>query len=125
MLEVLQVLGDEHHRAVRVPDSARLGLPGQGLSTFFSTFNISRLGNASELIGLGRRALELGLSYAEQREVGDSVVTVAMIALVCPPVTSMTAGPEPRNGTWVRSMPATRLNSSAARCAAAPCPELA
>ena len=30
---------------------------------------------------------------------GDSVVTVAMIALVCPPVTSMTAGPEPRNGT--------------------------
>ncbi|MGH8961901.1 MAG: acyl-CoA dehydrogenase family protein [Jatrophihabitantaceae bacterium] len=61
--------------AVRVPDSARLGPVGGGLLTFLSTFNISRLGNASELIGLGRRALELGLRYAVQREVGDGVVT--------------------------------------------------
>ena len=60
---------------VRVPDSARLGPVGGGLQTFLSTFNISRLGNASELIGLGRRALELGLRYAGQREVGDGVVT--------------------------------------------------
>lgn len=60
---------------VRVPDSARLGPAGGGLQTFLSTFNISRLGNASELIGLGRRALELGLRYAGSREVGDSVVT--------------------------------------------------
>jgi alkylation response protein AidB-like acyl-CoA dehydrogenase len=60
---------------VRVPDSARLGPVGGGLQTFLSTFNISRLGNASELIGLGRRALELGLQYAGQREVGDGVVT--------------------------------------------------
>jgi alkylation response protein AidB-like acyl-CoA dehydrogenase len=60
---------------VRVPDSARLGEVGGGLQTFLSTFNISRLGNASELIGLGRRALELGLRYAGQREVGDGVVT--------------------------------------------------
>jgi alkylation response protein AidB-like acyl-CoA dehydrogenase len=60
---------------VRVPDSARLGPAGGGLQTFLATFNISRLGNASELIGLGRRALELGLRYATDREVGDSVVT--------------------------------------------------
>jgi alkylation response protein AidB-like acyl-CoA dehydrogenase len=60
---------------VRVPDSARLGPVGGGLQTFLSTFNISRLGNASELIGLGRRALEVGLQYASQREVGDGVVT--------------------------------------------------
>jgi alkylation response protein AidB-like acyl-CoA dehydrogenase len=60
---------------VRVPDSARLGPVGGGLKTFLSTFNISRLGNASELIGLGRRGLELGLQYAGEREVGDSVVT--------------------------------------------------
>ncbi len=38
---------------VRVPDSARLGPAGGGLQTFLSTFNISRLGNAAELIGLG------------------------------------------------------------------------
>jgi alkylation response protein AidB-like acyl-CoA dehydrogenase len=60
---------------VRVPDAARLGPAGGGLQTFLSTFNISRLGNASELIGLGRRALELGLRYADTREVGDGVVT--------------------------------------------------
>jgi alkylation response protein AidB-like acyl-CoA dehydrogenase len=60
---------------VRVPDSARLGEAGEGLTTFLSTFNISRLGNASELIGLGRRTLELGLRYATERQVGDSMVT--------------------------------------------------
>jgi alkylation response protein AidB-like acyl-CoA dehydrogenase len=60
---------------VRVPNGALLGGPGEGLQTFLSTFNISRLGNASELIGLGRRALELGLRYAGARQVGDSLVT--------------------------------------------------
>ncbi|MDT4943361.1 MAG: hypothetical protein QOH14_94 [Pseudonocardiales bacterium] len=60
---------------VRVPDAARLGPAGEGLQTFLSTFNISRLGNASELIGLGRRALELGLRYATERQVGDNMVT--------------------------------------------------
>jgi alkylation response protein AidB-like acyl-CoA dehydrogenase len=60
---------------VRVPDGALLGPPGGGLQTFLSTFNISRLGNASELIGLGRRALEEGLRYASERQVGDSRVT--------------------------------------------------
>jgi alkylation response protein AidB-like acyl-CoA dehydrogenase len=66
---------DVEFDSVRVPDSARLGPVGGGLQTFLSTFNISRLGNASELIGLGRRALELGLRYAGGREVGDGVVT--------------------------------------------------
>jgi alkylation response protein AidB-like acyl-CoA dehydrogenase len=61
--------------AVRVPAAAMLGPVGGGLQTFLSTFNISRLGNASELIGLGRRALELGLRYATERSVGDNVVT--------------------------------------------------
>jgi alkylation response protein AidB-like acyl-CoA dehydrogenase len=60
---------------VRVTDAALLGPPGGGLQTFLSTFNISRLGNASELIGLGRRSLEVGLRYATQRQVGDGKVT--------------------------------------------------
>jgi len=60
---------------VRVPASAVLGEPGRGMDTFFSTFNTSRLGNASELIGFGRRALADGIEYAEQRAVGDGVVT--------------------------------------------------
>jgi alkylation response protein AidB-like acyl-CoA dehydrogenase len=59
---------------VHVPDSSLLGAPGEGLKTFLSTFNASRLGNASELIGLGRRALALGLDYARDRQVAGGVV---------------------------------------------------
>ncbi|GAA1015103.1 acyl-CoA dehydrogenase [Acrocarpospora pleiomorpha] len=60
---------------VRIPASAILGEPGGGLQTFLSTFNVSRLGNASELIGLGRRAMAHAVEYAKQRIVGESVVT--------------------------------------------------
>ena len=60
---------------VRVPGSAVLGEAGRGMDTFFSTFNMSRLGNASELIGFGRRALADAIAYGSTREVGDSVVT--------------------------------------------------
>jgi alkylation response protein AidB-like acyl-CoA dehydrogenase len=66
---------DVHFENVQVGDADLLGPPGGGLKTFLSTFNVSRLGNASELIGLGRRALELGLQYATQRQVGDNMVT--------------------------------------------------
>lgn len=60
---------------VRVTDDALIGAPGEGLQTFLSTFNLSRLGNASELLGFARRSLTLGLDYARDREVGDSRVT--------------------------------------------------
>jgi alkylation response protein AidB-like acyl-CoA dehydrogenase len=60
---------------VRVSDSALLGVAGGGMQTFFSTFNVSRLGNASELIGWGRRALAQAIRYARVREVGSNVVT--------------------------------------------------
>jgi alkylation response protein AidB-like acyl-CoA dehydrogenase len=66
---------DVHFDNVRVPGTDLLGPPGGGMQTFLSTFNVSRLGNASELIGFGRRALELALRYAQQRQVGDSMVT--------------------------------------------------
>lgn len=59
---------------VRVPAGAILGVAGGGMDTFFSTFNVSRLGNASELIGFGRQALSDGIRYASERHVGDSVV---------------------------------------------------
>jgi alkylation response protein AidB-like acyl-CoA dehydrogenase len=57
--------------SVRVPNSALLGNPGEGMKTFLSTFNISRLGNASELIGFGRRALGLGIRYAQNRQIDE------------------------------------------------------
>jgi alkylation response protein AidB-like acyl-CoA dehydrogenase len=60
---------------VRVSDGELLGPPGRGLDTFFSVFNLSRLGNASELIGLARRALTLAIDYARRRKIGPNVVT--------------------------------------------------
>lgn len=60
---------------VRVPSTALLGPAGGGLKTFLSTFNLSRLGNASELIGFGRRAMGEALAYARSRRVGDAIVT--------------------------------------------------
>lgn len=66
---------DVHLTDVRVRDADLLGPAGGGVQTFLSTFNVSRLGNASELIGFGRRMLELAVSYAEQRHVGDNKVT--------------------------------------------------
>jgi alkylation response protein AidB-like acyl-CoA dehydrogenase len=66
---------DVHLDHVRVRDADLLGPAGGGVQTFLSTFNVSRLGNASELIGFGRRMLELAVDYAEQRQVGDTMVT--------------------------------------------------
>jgi alkylation response protein AidB-like acyl-CoA dehydrogenase len=66
---------DVHLEDVRVRDADLLGPAGEGVQTFLSTFNVSRLGNASELIGFGRRMLELAVEYAEQRQVGDTMVT--------------------------------------------------
>jgi len=60
---------------VRVDDDALLAQPGQGMATFLSTFNLSRLGNASELIGFARRAMTMAVDYACQRRVADDVVT--------------------------------------------------
>jgi alkylation response protein AidB-like acyl-CoA dehydrogenase len=60
---------------VRVPADAVLGAPGKGLETFLGTFNTSRLGNASELIGFARRAMGDAIGYGSARAVGDNVVT--------------------------------------------------
>lgn len=66
---------DMYFENVRIPGSAVLGGPGKGLATFLSTFNVSRLGNASELLGAAQRALAEGVAYARERQVGDNRVT--------------------------------------------------
>jgi alkylation response protein AidB-like acyl-CoA dehydrogenase len=71
----LQPTADVFFEDVRVPGTAVLGEPGRGLDTFLGTFNISRLGNASELIGWGQRAMGEALTYAERRKVGANLVT--------------------------------------------------
>lgn len=56
---------------VVVPRDAVLGKVGKGFDTFLTTFNVSRLGNASEMIGFAERALAGAIRYASEREVGD------------------------------------------------------
>jgi len=47
-----------------------IGKVGEGLKTFFSAFNFSRLGNASAALGIARSALEKTVAYLKQRTVG-------------------------------------------------------
>jgi len=66
---------DMYFEDVRIPGSTVLGAPGQGMQTFLSTFNVSRLGNASELLGNAQRALADATDYAKERQVGANRVT--------------------------------------------------
>jgi len=59
----------------RIPSDHLLGEEGKGLAAFLVTFNLSRIGNASTLIGLARGCLEHAVGYARNRRVGDSHVT--------------------------------------------------
>jgi alkylation response protein AidB-like acyl-CoA dehydrogenase len=60
---------------VEVPQGQLLGGEGDGMSTFFAAFNLSRIGNASCLIGLARGALDEAIAYARERKVGGNLVT--------------------------------------------------
>jgi alkylation response protein AidB-like acyl-CoA dehydrogenase len=61
-------------RDVRVPASQVLGTEGKGLQTFFNTFNITRLCNASHLLGIAKAAIDGSIRYATQRTVGSRKV---------------------------------------------------
>ena len=58
----------------RVPASALLGQEGRGLDVFFATFDLTRICNASHLIGIARSALDSAIPYATERQVGSSKV---------------------------------------------------
>ena len=65
---------DMEFDAVRVPASQVLGEDGQGLRTFFASFNMTRLCNASHLLGIARGAIAAAVKYATERAVGDNKV---------------------------------------------------
>ena len=58
----------------QVPETQLLGEEGQGLKVFFATFNLTRICNASHLIGIARSALRDAIEYATQRVVGENKV---------------------------------------------------
>lgn len=71
----LALTADMHFDQVRVSSDTVLGGVGNAFNTFLTTFNVSRLGNASELIGHARRSLSEAINYAKERRVKDSKVT--------------------------------------------------
>ncbi|MBI4773359.1 MAG: acyl-CoA/acyl-ACP dehydrogenase [Deltaproteobacteria bacterium] len=58
----------------RIPETRLVGTEGGGLAVFTTTFNFSRLGNASTFIGMAREALERAVEFAKQRKIGSSYV---------------------------------------------------
>ncbi|MBN1827724.1 MAG: acyl-CoA/acyl-ACP dehydrogenase [Deltaproteobacteria bacterium] len=52
-----------------------IGQEGQARDIFFASFNLSRIGNASRLLGICRGAMETAIEYAKTKDVGDSKVT--------------------------------------------------
>ncbi|MFB6178229.1 MAG: acyl-CoA dehydrogenase family protein [Halorientalis sp.] len=67
-------INDVHYEDCVVPDDQMLGENGGGYEVFFKTFNFSRIGNASEILGHGKRTLETAIEWASEREVGDQGV---------------------------------------------------
>jgi len=58
-----------------VPESNQLGIDGKGINTFFSIFNLSRIGNASQFIGWARGCLDYAVEYARNRKIKDNMLT--------------------------------------------------
>ncbi|MHB1127332.1 MAG: acyl-CoA dehydrogenase family protein [Bacillota bacterium] len=58
-----------------VPVSQQLGVEGEGYKLFFSSFDLSRIGNASMFIGWADAALDYTLNYITKRQVGDNKIT--------------------------------------------------
>ncbi|PSR23733.1 MAG: acyl-CoA dehydrogenase [Sulfobacillus acidophilus] len=61
-------LGSLSFDKVFVPDDQVLGLEGEGLRLALAGVNAGRLGLSAKCVGLARWALELSVSYAQQRE---------------------------------------------------------
>lgn len=58
-----------------VPDDHLLAGDGQGMKVFFTSFDLTRIGNAAKCVGIGMGAMRDAIAYARQRNVGDGVVT--------------------------------------------------
>jgi alkylation response protein AidB-like acyl-CoA dehydrogenase len=58
----------------RLPETRRLGEEGQALEIFITTFNFSRIGNASCFLGIARGAMEKAIAYGKNRRVGDQAI---------------------------------------------------
>lgn len=66
---------DVHFEDCRIPADCVLGREGRGIETFMAIFKLSRLGVASQLIGIARGCMEHAVSFTKSRKVGESRVS--------------------------------------------------
>jgi alkylation response protein AidB-like acyl-CoA dehydrogenase len=79
-------------RAVRVPDSNRVGAPGEGFSIAMRTFERSRPGIAAQAVGIAQGALEVAARYAtERKQFGKPIAEFQMVQAM---LADMDAGTE-------------------------------
>lgn len=71
----MEPLADVYFTGCEVSEKHLLGKEGRALEIFIPAFNLSRVGNASRLIGISRGALDTALQYAKERTVGENAVT--------------------------------------------------
>ena len=79
-------------RGVRVPDSNRVGEPGDGFAIAMRTFERSRPGIAAQAVGIAQGALEVAARYAnERKQFGKPIADFQMIQAL---LADMDAGSE-------------------------------
>lgn len=71
----LEPISDIYFENCEIDETCLLGEEGRGLKVFFSSFNLSRIGNASHLLGIARSAMNSSIKFALNRRVGDSLTT--------------------------------------------------
>jgi acyl-CoA dehydrogenase len=88
---------------LEVPENRVIGEVGKGMTYLFSGLNPERIVVAYEMLGLGRRALELGSEYAKTRVVFDR------------PIGKNQAIQHPLADSWIRLHAAQLVSTEAAR----------
>lgn len=58
-----------------LPPEFLLGAEGEAYKVFFTSFDLTRIGNAAKCIGIAEGAVENAVAYASKRGIGDNVVT--------------------------------------------------
>ncbi len=71
----MEPLADVFFTDCEIPANTLLGQEGQVLHIFIPAFNLSRIGNASRLLGISRGAFDAAIQYAQERRVGKHRVT--------------------------------------------------
>ena len=105
--------------------------PGRNTPNHEETSNLASSGALSRMVGMsGESGLRSGIVVARPtslpaRICGSDGNRLSNRICTCPPSAAVSAGPAPRNGTWIIFSPVSCRNHAAVRCGLCPVPEVA